>query len=148
MFEWIRHMVKRAQTDIADALAKVQTAVVAQTTAFKKHAIKSDPEVLSRLDVITTMLNLILKNQGVDMATQADIAAALAKVTADVAAQTTVEASFVTYAQGLSAQIAALSAATTDTTTAAALLALSTQIETNTAADSAAMVVNTPAAGP
>jgi hypothetical protein len=117
------------------------------TEVFKlmRHR-KSDPEVLARLDLITTMLNLILKNQGAIMTTQADIAAALAKVQADVAAETTVEQSLATYVQGIVAQLAALAAQTTDTTTAAALTALSGQIEANTASDAALIVQNTPAA--
>ena len=82
------------------------------------------------------------------MAVQADIAAALAKVQDDVAAQTTVTASLVTYIQGLIAQIAAIANTTSDQTTAAALTILSQQIEANTAADSAAMVANTSAATP
>lgn len=82
------------------------------------------------------------------MTTQPDIAAALAKVQADVAAQTTLEASLVTYVQGLVAQLVALAAQTTDSTTAAALAALSTQIEANTATDAGLIVQNTPAAKP
>jgi hypothetical protein len=89
---------------------------------------------------------LILKQLEKVMTVQADIAAALAKVQADVAAQTTVQASLVTYVQGIVAQLAALAGQTTDTTTAAALTALSTQIEANAATDSGLIVQNTPAA--
>ena len=80
------------------------------------------------------------------MTTQSDIAGALAQLTTDVAAQTTVNQSFVTYVQGIQQQLATIIASTTDTTTAAALTALDQQITANTAADSAAMVANTPAA--
>jgi len=80
------------------------------------------------------------------MTVQADIAAALAKVQADVAAQTTVNASLATYVQGVVAQLATIIAQTTDTTTAAALTALSQQIEANTATDSGLIVQNTAAA--
>lgn len=80
------------------------------------------------------------------MTVQADIAAALAQLTTDVTAQTTVTASFVTYVQGIQEQLATIIASTTDTTTAAALTALDQQITTNTAADSAAITANTPAA--
>jgi hypothetical protein len=92
------------------------------------------------------MLNIVIKRENKIMTTQSDIAAALAAVTADVAAQTTVTASLVTYVQGINAQLAALAASTTDTTTAAALTVLGNQIVANTAADSAAIVANTPAA--
>ena len=80
------------------------------------------------------------------MTTQQDIAAALAKVTEDVTAQTTVVASVKTYVKGITDQLAALAAQTSDTTTAAALTALSQQVQANTASDSAAIVANTPAA--
>lgn len=92
------------------------------------------------------MLGLILKQEIKEMTVQQDIADALAKVQADVTAQTTVAASVATYIKGLTAQIAALSAQTTDTTTAAALQALATQIENNTASDAGAIVANTSAA--
>lgn len=107
-----------------------------------------DSEVLVRLDALECKLDLIVKNQEKIMATQADIAAALAKVQADVAAQTTVEQSLATYVQGIVAQLAALASQTTDTTTAAALTALSTQIEANSASDAALIVQNTPVAKP
>lgn len=94
------------------------------------------------------MLRIVINRENRIMTTQADIAAALATVTADVAAQTTVTASLVTYVAGINSQLAALAASTTDTTTAAALLALGQQITANTSADSAAMVANTPAAPP
>jgi hypothetical protein len=92
------------------------------------------------------MIRIVINKENRVMTTQADIAAALAAVTSDVAAQTTVTASLVTYVQGINAQLAALAASTTDTTTAAALTALGNQIVANTAADSAAIVANTPAA--
>jgi hypothetical protein len=110
------------------------------------HHIEPGSEVLRRLDDLSAKLDLIIKNQETIMTVQADIAAALAQVQSDVAAQTTVTASLTTYVQGIVAQLAALAAQTTDTTTAAALTALSTQIEANTATDSGLIVQNTPAA--
>lgn len=89
---------------------------------------------------------LILSQLEKIMTVQSDIAAALAKVQADVTAQTTVEAGVATFIQGLQAQLAALAGQTTDTTTAAALTALSTQIETNTSGLSTAITAGTPAA--
>ena len=94
------------------------------------------------------MLGLILNRERDVMTVQADIAAALAQLTTDMTAQTTASAGFVTYVQGLNAQLAAIIAQTTDTTTAAALTALDQQLTANTAADAAAIVVNTPAPAP
>jgi hypothetical protein len=91
------------------------------------------------------MLGLILNRERNIMTVQTDIAAALAQLTTDVTAQTTATAGFVTYIQGLQAQLATITAQTTDTTTAAALTALDSQITANTTADAAAIVVNTPA---
>jgi len=82
------------------------------------------------------------------MTTQPDIAAALAKIQADVATLTTTNANLVAYTQSVVAQLATLSAQTTDTTTAAALTALSQQIEADTATDAGLIVQNTPAAKP
>lgn len=87
---------------------------------------------------------IILRNQETIMTTQTDIAAALAKVQADVAAQTTETASLQTYVQGIQAQLAAIAGQTTDTTTADALNALSSQIEANTATDAGLILQNTP----
>lgn len=105
-------------------------------------------EILDRLEYICNKLDLVYQRQEKIMATQADIAAALAKVQADVTAQTTVEASVVTFIQGLQAQITALAGQTTDTTTATALTALSIQLESNTAGLSTAIAANTPVATP
>lgn len=110
------------------------------------HHIEARCEVMRRLDALDQKIDLVLKKQETTMATQADIAAALAKVQADVAAETTLDASILTFIQGLQAQIAALAAQTTDTTTAAALTALSTQMETNATPLAAAITANTPAA--
>ena len=110
------------------------------------HRFNPDYTILARLDELDAKLNLIIHNQERIMATQADIAAALAKVTQDVAAETTVNQSAITLIQGLNAQIAALAASTTDTTTAAALTALSSTIEANTTSLAAAVPANTPAA--
>jgi hypothetical protein len=108
--------------------------------------------VLQKLDdllfgqsTIRSMLRDLSQQEKRAMTVQADIAAALAQLTTDVTAQTTVTASFVTYVQGIQAQLATIIASTTDTTTAAALTALDQQITTNTAADSAAITANTPA---
>jgi hypothetical protein len=68
----------------------------------------------------------------------------LTKLTADVAAQTTVVASAVTLLQNLSAEIAALAAASTDPATQAALLTLQGELEANTATLSDAVAANTP----
>jgi hypothetical protein len=105
--------------------------------------LEPDREVLARLDVVLQKLDLM---ETKIMTTQSDIAAALAQVQTDVAAQTTVTASLQSYVQGIVAQLAALASQTTDTTTAAALTALSTQIQANSAADAALIVQNTPAA--
>ena len=105
--------------------------------------VEPDREVLARLDVLSQKLGLM---ETKIMATQADIAAALAKVQADVAAETTLDASILTFIQGLQAQIAALAAQTTDTTTADALNALAAQMESNAAPLAAAITTNTPAA--
>ncbi len=77
------------------------------------------------------------------MAVQQDIKDALDKLTADVAAETTVNASMLVYVKGLKDQIQALADATKDTTTAQALQALATQIEVNAKNDADAMVDNT-----
>lgn len=89
------------------------------------------------------MLRVLLRNEDDLMSTQSDIAAALAKVQDDVAAQTTVNASVKAYVAGINQQLKDMANATTDTTTADALNALATQIEANTASDAAAIVVNT-----
>jgi hypothetical protein len=104
-----------------------------------------DYQVLIQLDALSSKVDLILKNQEKIMTTQADIAAALAKVTQDVAAETTIDQSAIALIKGLAAQIAALAASTTDTTTAAALTALSSTIEANTTSLTAAVSANTPA---
>ena len=77
------------------------------------------------------------------MAVQQDIKDALDKLTADVAAETTVNASMLVYVKGLKDQIQALADATKDTTTAQALQALATQIEVNAKNDAEAMSANT-----
>lgn len=64
----------------------------------------------------------------------------LTQLTADVAADTTVDQSAITLIQGLAAQLAAAG------TDPVALAALSTQLETNAAAIAAAVTANTPAA--
>ncbi len=77
------------------------------------------------------------------MAVQQDIKDALDKVTADVAAETTVIGGLTVFIKGLKDQIQALADATKDTTTAQALQALATQIEVNNKAVGDAMVDNT-----
>lgn len=76
------------------------------------------------------------------MAVQQDIADALAKVSADVAAQTTVVAGMSVYVAGIQKQLADLAGQTKDDTTAAALMALASQIESNTKSDADAMAAN------
>ncbi len=76
------------------------------------------------------------------MAQQEDIKAALAKVTADVTAQTTVVAGMSAYVAGIQAQLAALAGQTKDEETAGALMALAAQIESNTKSDADAMAAN------
>jgi hypothetical protein len=102
-----------------------------------------DREVLACLAVLSKKLDLM---ETKIMTTQSDIAAALAQVQSDVAAQTTVTASLATYVAGINAQLAAIAGQTTDTTTAAALTALSSQIQANSATDAGLIVQNTPAA--
>lgn len=80
------------------------------------------------------------------MTVQSDTADALALLQSKVAAQTSVVASFKTYVQGLKDQINTMAAASSDQGTAQSLRVLADQIESNTASDAAAMVVNTPAA--
>jgi hypothetical protein len=91
------------------------------------------------------MLRILLREEDYLMNVQSDIALALAKVSDDVAKQTTVVAGMKVYVQGLKDQIATLAAASTDTETAGALNALASQIEANTQSDADALVVNTPA---
>ncbi len=79
------------------------------------------------------------------MAVQQDIKDALDKVTADVAAETTVIGGLTVFIKGLKDQIQALADASTDTTTAQALQALATQIEVNSKAVGDAMVATPPA---
>jgi prophage DNA circulation protein len=100
------------------------------------HRFLTDYEVLIRLDCIARTLETI-------MAVQQDIKDALDKLTADVAAETTVNASMLVYVKGLKDQIQALADATKDTTTAQALQALATQIEVNAKNDAEAMSANT-----
>ncbi len=76
------------------------------------------------------------------MAQQDDIKAALAKVSADVAAQTTVVAGMAVYVAGIQKQLVDLANASSDTETAGALMALASQIESNTKSDSDAMAAN------
>ncbi len=100
------------------------------------HYFLTDYEVLVRLERIQRTLETI-------MAVQQDIKDALDKLTADVAAETTVNASMLVYVKGLKDQIQALADATKDTTTAQALQALATQIEVNAKNDADAMAANT-----
>jgi hypothetical protein len=88
------------------------------------------------------LLELILHRQDHLAMQQADIAAALAKVQADVAAQTTIEQSTAAFISGLQATILQLSQSSTDTTTAAALADLATQIEANNTGFSNAITAN------
>ncbi len=86
------------------------------------------------------------------MATQADLQAALDKVTADVTAETTVNQSAITLLGGIKTQLdtvtAELAAAGVPQSAVDSLTALSTSIESNTASLSAAITANTPAAPP
>ena len=74
--------------------------------------------------------------------------ALLDKLTADVAAETTVDASVETLLTQLSAEIKAISANSADPATVAALNGLTTQMETNAAALGAAVTANTPVVPP
>ena len=80
------------------------------------------------------------------------LADAITKLTADVAAEKTVEQSAITLIQGLAAQLAAAIAAAANAGATPAQLdalnALSTQIETSSASLGAAVTANTPAAVP
>lgn len=96
-----------------------------------------------RLHDIRHMLVRVLENQEIIMAVQQDIKDALDKLTADVAAETTIVGGLTTFIQGLKDQIQALADATKDTTTAQALQALATQIEVNNKSVADAMVANT-----
>jgi hypothetical protein len=89
------------------------------------------------------MMEQIIRELKTYMAVQQDIKDALDKLTADVAAETTVQQSLLVYVKGLKDQILALANATPDTTTAQALQALATQIEVNAKNDADAMVANT-----
>lgn len=84
-------------------------------------------------DKIVRLLNVLEKQQEIIMAD-------LTKLTADVAAETTVDTAVQTLLTNLVAQIKAASG------DQAALDALTTQMETNAAALSAAVTANTPAA--
>jgi hypothetical protein len=98
--------------------------------------------VNDRLDAIEFKLDRILRKEHYEMAVQQDIADALAKVSADVAAQTTVVAGMSVYVAGIQKQLADLAGQTKDDTTAAALMALASQIESNTKSDADAMAAN------
>ncbi len=98
------------------------------------------------LSNINKKLDLIITLFQKEVTMTADVQAAIDKLKADVAAGTTVQQSAVTLLQGLNAQLAALKNTTTDPATALALGDLSTALEANTTALSAAVVANTPAA--
>ena len=87
--------------------------------------------ILQKLDLLLT--------QGNKMAV--DITA----LTAEVANNTTVEASVVALVQSLAAQLAALANNTADAATQTALNALVTQLQSNDASLAAAVTANTPA---
>ena len=112
------------------------------------HYILSDYEIVSRLDRIEQKIDLMNRREIVEMSVQQDIKDALDKVTADVAAETTLTGSVLVFIKGLQDQILALANATPDTTTAQALQALATQIEVNNKTTADAMVANTPAPPP
>lgn len=95
---------------------------------------------------LRNMVQKLMRMEKQDMTVQKDIADALAKVQADVQAQTTVTESVKAYVAGINQQLADLAASTKDDTTAAALQALSAQIEANTSSDASAIIANTPAA--
>lgn len=96
----------------------------------------------AQLDRIERKLDLVLRRENYEMAVQQDIADALAKVNADVAAQTTVVAGMSVYVAGIQKALADLAGQTKDDTTAAALMALASQIENNTKSDADAMAAN------
>src|SRR5258706_7609625 len=96
----------------------------------------------AQLNRIEHKLDLVLRREKYEMAVQQDIADALAKVNADVAAQTTVVAGLSVYVAGIQKQLADLAGQTKDDTTAAALMALAAQIESNTKSDADAMAAN------
>src|SRR6266436_7614051 len=98
--------------------------------------------ITDKLDAIEFKLDRIIRKENYEMAVQQDIADALATVTADVAAQTTVVQGMSVYVAGIQKQLADLAGKTTDGTTATALMALAAQIESNTKSDADAMATN------
>jgi hypothetical protein len=95
--------------------------------------IRQHREWMFKMDVVIVLLSSLVRQNG-------DIMAALDDLTAQVKANSDVEASAVVLIQGLATQIA------NNTSDPAALAALSTQLKTSADALAAAITANTPAA--
>ena len=93
-------------------------------------------EVNQKLDVLTAMVQQLIKEQ------QMDISA----LTTEIANNTTVTASVESLLANLTAEIATISSGSTDAATQTALNALVATLQANDAGISAAVVANTPAA--
>lgn len=91
---------------------------------------------------LSASLDQILAGQSTAVANQEKLMSTLADVTADVAAETTVEGSVLTLLQGLAAQVAALQP------NQASIDALHASLQGNITAMQAAVAANTPAAAP
>jgi hypothetical protein len=102
------------------------------------HKVEFGPATMSAVVQLTAVVRALIQREG-------DLMKTFAQLQADVAANTTVDASVVTLVSGLVSQLQALSAAGTPVDPAA-IDALATQLETNTASLSAAVTANTPAA--
>lgn len=115
-----------------------------------------DPVSAARMDAFTTAAQALtaaiqqLLTQGVTMALDPTVQAEFAKLTADVAAQTSVIQSANTLLNGLTAQIAALkqtaASAGAPAEVIAAIGALETSVQSNSTTLAAAVTANTPAA--
>lgn len=104
------------------------------------HPYNFEAEVLGRLDLILENQQAAAIQEKNEMSALDD---ALAAITTDMTAQTTVIASLKPFIQGLFDQIAAMVPNLTPAQTAA-LNALKASVDTNNAAIAAAMVANTP----
>ena len=116
------------------------------------------PVIMAKLDTINQQQQQLLTQGDKIMSTLADVQALIATLTADVAADATVEQSAITLLNGLTKSIGDLSAqlaaaiASGDPVAlqaaADALAAQNTALASNTAALAAAVTANTPAAPP